>query len=209
MITDSKKMGYLAHLLVVVVLTSGCKPASIIDHSLTKITTYAFPNSYKRSYIELKGGEKIFGENFSTTTGLAGGSIQVDGRKFKIKNTTCKVVGGTYYLPLGHDYAERIIWGKLSVYMVNKSSSGSRKVPNPSGIGWSTDYYSKEDVRYYLQKGDGGTLIRWKKLSDLNSFITDCPEAVTLLNSISKKDTGVSGDNSPLVKVLKTYNSCK
>ncbi len=149
-----------------------------------------FRNEFQKNYIELKNGERVFGDKISWSAGLLRSDTKIDKQKFKTKNLKCMVVGNSYYRPVRGQYAELIISGKLNVYRMVSPSS----------------YFGAGG--YFLQKGENGDLIIWKDLKGLSSFIKDCPLALKTLNDIKMKSIEEWVHSLALPNIVIAYNNC-
>jgi hypothetical protein len=163
------------------------------------------PTNYgNKSYILLNDGTKVYGNLVSWSGGLASNhEVEIDKKKYKIKDTKGYVQSGLFYHRVENKYAANFIAGKINVYYLEYGSY----VPNASGGGGShvTNY------NYYAQKGIDGELVYLGKLKDLEPFIKDCALAMKVFNEGNKNPRKNNGKgNYYLNTAVEIYNNdCK
>jgi hypothetical protein len=162
----------------------------------------------EQSYVELKDGKKVYGNDISWQTGsLVKNVIKVNGTVYNIDDTRGYFSKGIYYHRYKSEYIKRIIHGKLNVYGTQETASESYT----TGLGrQSSRMISRCD--YFVQVGDEGELNPITSQKEVARYVKDCPEAVEMAG---KKDVyfvkpGGKAEKRYLNEVFELYNNgCK
>src|SRR5687768_4899081 len=108
----------------------------------------------KRNYLEMNDGTKIYGRDIRWKSGLVvKDQIQIDGQKFKIDEVRGYREGQTYYGRLRNEYLQRIVHGKVNVYV---QFTQVTQTTNERGM-MRTRSYTRTDQ--WAQMGDEGKMI--------------------------------------------------
>jgi hypothetical protein len=157
------------------------------------------------NYVIKNDGTRLDGADIKWSFNSLGHSwVKVDGQKFDSEEIRGIRTGSVYYGRVPGGFAQRIIHGKVNVYL-NKFR-GTRT----QGVGGRSSY-EYETIYYYCQVGEEKKAEMLKSYDHIKEFISDCPLALSMLQ-MGKKEIkqAIKADGTYLNKVFETYNNdCK
>jgi hypothetical protein len=200
--TASKHLLSLSVIVAFMLLAIGSK--------VNKIHMGAFATGNKvedmsdiRNYILKMDGTKIYGDEIHWKSGiLTKDQVSIDGEKYKLSDVRGYRSGNRYYIRFKKEFIERIIHGKINVYIqytqVTTTSSSGR-----------VSSYTRTD--HYAQKGEEGELTGIAGQKDIKKLVEDCPESLERA-SVSNKEMrkAIKRDRNYLNSIFDIYNdNCK
>ncbi len=161
------------------------------------------PEPDKETYVELLDGTRVYGSKISYQSGIIlKDQVNIDGKKFKMKETRGYMYEGIYYGRFGGSYIKRIVHGKVNVYFreewVQHTDSRGRMSQRLSTF-------------HYYQRGDDGDMLALAGQKDIKRAVADCPEAVKMADlSNGKMRKAIRKDYNYLNSIFELYNNeCK
>lgn len=160
-----------------------------------------------RNYIQMNDGSKVYGETISWKSGLlVKDQIKVDDQKFKISEVRGYQRDRVYYGRLKNDYIQRIVHGKINVYV--QFTQVAQTMTDHSGFTHTT-YYTRTD--HYSQRGDNGPMVVFGSQKDIQELVAGCPiseEMAAKSNHQIRK--AIRNDHNYLNDIFEIYNNgCK
>jgi hypothetical protein len=159
------------------------------------------------NYAESLDGTKHYGQKISWRSGLlVKDKVKVDDQQFKLAEIRGYREGSKYYRRHGNDFIQRIVRGKINVYVqftqVTSTSTDSRGMMR-------SRTYTRTD--HYAELNDDGKLIGIAGQKDIQKLVADCPVAVELASlSNSKMRKAIKKDRNYLNNIFDVYNrGCK
>ena len=159
------------------------------------------------NYLLKTDGTKVYGDKIKWKSGLlVKDQIEIDGQKFGPNEVSGYYKEGTFYGRNGGDYIQRIVHGKVNVYV--KFTEVTTTSTSSSGY-MNTHSYTRTD--HYAQRGDNGPMIALAGQSDIKQVVSDCPAAVEMADiSNSAMRKAIKKDKNYLNSIFDTYNNnCK
>ena len=158
------------------------------------------------NYIVKNDGTMVVGGKIKWKSGLFVKEIQIDEQKFKISDVRGYRDGDTYYGRINNEFIQRIVHGKINVYV--QFSFVTSTTTDHSGFS-HTSSYTRTDQ--YAQKGEDGKLVGIANQKDIKEMVSECPLAVEMISiSNSKIRKAVRKDPNYLNSVFDVYNNgCK
>lgn len=148
-------------------------------------------------------GTKVYGRKISWNTGiLARRSIKIDDQRFPFSEIRGYYDKGIYYGFFRGEYGQRIIHGKINVYVQFKQVTST----STNGSGFTTSY-SYLDAFHYAQIGEDGPMVPLARKGDIKKILEACPLAVEM---VDKGRRQMRHDPNYLNHVFDVYNAgCK
>jgi hypothetical protein len=160
-----------------------------------------------QNYLLQNDGTKIYGNSISWKSGLVvKDQIKIDDQKFKISEIIGYRKGDTYYGRLGKEYIQRIVHGKVNVYVQFTQATSTSTDRN----GFShTRSYTRTDQ--YAQRGETGPMMGLAGQKEIKEVVSDCPAAYALADLSNKgMRKAIKADHNYLNKIFDVYNNdCK
>jgi hypothetical protein len=168
-----------------------------INHGINYIN-----KSSEENFVEFSNGEKIHGKTIVWATGLlAKHEIEVDKKRYRIKETIRLLVNGISYYRVGNRYAKQIIKGTSNLYFLETFGNS----PGPNGSSMRT-----QGCRYFVQSGENGDLKELMKIKDFKKYVSKCSESAKMLNkSNAEIRKEIRKNNSFLNNVFIVYCKCQ
>lgn len=185
-------------LLVFFILALACAKISTIRCSSVIHTQPK--EEMDKNYLLTNNDQKIYGNDITYKTSLIGKKeITIDNQKFKISEIKGYFKSPTFYMRAGSDYAQRIIHGKVNVYL-----NQSYRTVNVAG----SSSTSMNMCDYYYQLGKSGDLIPLKDQKDIKRAVSGCStaEAMADINS-SRMRKALKADPWYINKIFELYNN--
>lgn len=160
-----------------------------------------------RDYLLKNDGTKIYGNKVTWKSGLlTKDQISIDDQKFKIPDIMGYKSEGLYYGRLGKEYIQRIIHGKLNVY-IQYTEVTSNSVSTSGSV--RSRSYTRTD--HYAQRGPDGEMIGIPGQKEIGKLVKDCPLAFEMIDiSNSKVRKAIKKDRNFLNSIFEIYNNdCK
>jgi hypothetical protein len=159
------------------------------------------------NYAESLDGTKTYGQKITWKSGLlVKDQVKVDDQKFKLADIRGYREGSKYYRRHGGDFIQRIVRGKINVYVqfteVTSTSTDSRGMMR-------TRTYTRTD--HWAELNDDGKLLSVANQKDIQKLVADCPVALELASlSNSKMRKAIKKDRNYLNNIFEVYNrGCK
>lgn len=159
------------------------------------------------NFLLLNNGQKVYGDKISWKSGLlVKDQIKIDDQKFKIAEVRGYLNKGVFYGRLRNDYIQRIVHGKINVYV--QFTQVTSTSTDHSGFS-HTSTYTRTD--HYAQIGENGPLNEFAGQKDIKQLVEGCPLAVEMIDKSSHQiRKAIRHDRNYLNEVFETYNNgCK
>jgi hypothetical protein len=159
------------------------------------------------NYLVQNDGTKIFGDKISWKSGmLVKDQIRIDDQKFKITEIRGYLERGVFYGRLRNGYIQRIIHGKINVYV--QFTEVTTTSTDHGGFS-HTSTYTRTD--HYSQRGENGPLEVFGSQNDIKALVDGCPLSVEMISKSSHQiRKAVRNDRNYLNEVFEVYNNnCK
>jgi hypothetical protein len=129
-------------------------------------------------------GTKVYGRKITWNTGiLARKSIKIDDQRFPFTEIKGYYENGVYYGFFRGEYGQRIIHGKVNVYVQFKMMTST----STNGNGF-TSTHSYMDAFHYAQVGENGPMIPLARKGDIKQVLEACPLAVEMMDKSTRKE---------------------
>jgi hypothetical protein len=160
-----------------------------------------------RNYLLMDDGTKVYGDKIVWKAGLlVKDQIKIDDQKFKIPEVKGYVAGGTFYGRLKNSYIQRIVHGKINVYV--EFTQVQTSTTDHSGF---THYSTYTRTDQYAQKGEDAPMIVFGGQEAIKKIVSDCPAAVEMCNiSNGQMRRAIRKNRNYLNSIFDVYNNgCK
>jgi hypothetical protein len=160
-----------------------------------------------KNYLLLNDGSKVFGEKIGWQSGLLlKNQIKIDEQKYKINDVKGYQNNEVFYGRLKNTYIQRIVRGKISVYV--DFTNVTQTTTDHGGFS-HTSSYTRTD--HYSQKGENGPLVVMASQSDIEELVSSCPLAVEMAHKSSHQvRKAIRHDRNYLNEIFDVYNNgCK
>ncbi|MBL7751464.1 MAG: hypothetical protein JNN29_08765 [Chitinophagaceae bacterium] len=160
--------------------------------------------SEKGDYLDLTNGTRVYGKNIQWKSGLlVKDVVKIDDQSFKFGEVKGLRMGDTYYGRLGKTFIQRIVHGKINVYVhmyqVTTTSTSSAGFVRTSS-------YTRTD--HYAQKGEDGPLEVFAGQKDIKRLVADCPIAVQMADiGNGKMRKSIRKNRDYLNQIFEIYNN--
>ncbi|MGZ3957820.1 MAG: hypothetical protein ACXVBT_08035 [Flavisolibacter sp.] len=157
-----------------------------------------------RNYIVKNDGTKVYGNKVTWKSGfLTKDQIQIDDQKFKITEVSGYQKDKTYYGRFGKEYIQRIVHGKINVYVQFVQVTSSYVDHN----GVMTSHNATRTYQY-AQKGETGPMTELAGQDDIKKLVSDCSLAVQLADiSNTKMRKAIRKNRNYLNNIFEIYNN--
>jgi len=159
------------------------------------------------NYLLMNNGQKVYGDKISWKSGiLVKDQIKIDDQKFKITEVRGYLDRGVFYGRLGHDYIQRIVHGKINVYV--QFTQVTTTSTDHGGFS-HTSTYTRTD--HYAQMGENGPMNVFGSQKDIKQLVDACPLAVEMADKSSRQiRKAIRKDRNYLNEIFEVYNNgCK
>ncbi|TDW95834.1 hypothetical protein [Dinghuibacter silviterrae] len=163
--------------------------------------------SETRSYLLLNDGTKVYGDRIVWKAGLLQKKqIKIDDQAFHSSEVTGYRSGATFYGRVGNEFVQRIVRGKINVYV--QFTEVTNTTTDHNGF---THSYSYTRTDYYAQKGDFAPLVGFANKTDIMRLVAGCPVAVAMADkSYHQLSKSVRHNRNYMNEIFETYNNdCK
>jgi hypothetical protein len=164
-------------------------------------------SSDTRNYLMLNDGTKIYGGKVGWKSGmLVKDQIKIDDQKYKISEVKGYQDKQVFYVRLKNIYIQRIVHGKINVYVdftnVTTTSVG------PNGF-IQTHTYVRTD--HYSQQGEDGPLVVFANQTDIENLVSGCPLSVEMVHKSDRQlRKAIRHDRNYMNNIFNVYNNgCK
>lgn len=161
----------------------------------------------KGNYLVKADGTKLYGDKISWKSGaLVKDKVKIDDQSFGFSEVKGYMKDNVYYAKKGNDFIQRIVHGKINVYVqftdVTSTSTNSRGA-------MTTRSYTRTD--HYAQVGEDGEMIGLAGQKQIKQVVSDCPLAVSMADvSDSQMRKAIKKDRNYLNSIFDVYNNgCK
>lgn len=159
------------------------------------------------NYLLMNNGQKVYGDKIGWKSGLlVKDQIRIDDQKFKISEVRGYLDKGVFYGRLKNDYIQRIVHGKINVYVQFTQVTST----STDHGGFShTSTYTRTD--HYAQMGETGPLNVFGSQKDIKQLVDGCPLAVEMADKSSHQiRKAIRKDRNYLNEIFEVYNNgCK
>lgn len=160
-----------------------------------------------RNFIQMNDGSKIYGEKISWKSGLlVKDQIKIDDQKFKLSEVKGYQQNRIYYGRLKNDYIQRIVHGKINVYV--QFTQVTSTSTDHSGFS-HTSTYTRTD--HYSQRGENGPLVAFGSQKDIKELVAGCPISEEMAEKSNHQiRKAVRNNRNYLNDIFEIYNNgCK
>lgn len=164
-------------------------------------------SSDTRNYLMLNDGTKIYGDKVSWKSGmLVKDQIKIDDQKYKISEVKGYQKKQVFYGRLKNTYIQRIVHGKINVYV--DFTNVTTTTPGPNGT-MMTNNYVRTD--HYSQQGEDGPLVVFANQTDIENLVSGCPLAVEMVHKSDRQlRKAIRHDRNYMNNIFNVYNNgCK
>ena len=157
--------------------------------------------SETRNFLVMNDGTRIYGNKINWSGGIiVNHVIKIDDQKFKSAEVRGYQYKQAYYGRLGSFYMQRIVHGKINVY-IREENSWETTAGAPGGRNVVHTFY-------YSQQGENGTMNQIANQSDMKKALSDCPLAVSMVDiSSSKIRKSLRKNRNYLNEAFEIYNN--
>jgi hypothetical protein len=164
------------------------------------------PND-RKNFLELNNGTHVYGDKISWKAGLfVKDQIKIDDQKYKLSEVRGYQKDQVYYGRLGNDYIQRIIHGKINVYV-----QFTQVTTTSTDHGGFSHTYSYTRTDHYSQLGDKAPLVVFGSQKDIRKLVEGCPLAEEMAGKSNHQiRKSIRSDRNYMNEIFETYNNgCK